>query len=109
MNAASGDTDVRRLTVRERESIEDLDSERARADRLDRQLQVALAEIAALRTARDAALKVAAWGGPRRIAGSTRHEHKAKRLSGVSATAPWRPHGLSLACELVSRSLEPPS
>jgi hypothetical protein len=45
---------------------EDLKCEQARAARLEQQLQRALAEIAALRTARDAALKVAAWGGPRR-------------------------------------------
>ena len=42
---------------------EDLKSEQARAARLEQQLQRAQAEIAALRTARDAALKVAAWVG----------------------------------------------
>ena len=63
MDAAGGKTEVRKLTVRD--LIDDRDSERARADRLDGQLRVALTEIAALRTARDAALKVAAWGGPR--------------------------------------------
>ena len=52
MDAAGGKTEVRKLTVRD--LIDDRDSERARADRLDRQLRVALTEIAALRTARDA-------------------------------------------------------
>ena len=46
-------------------------SETARATRLEQLLRHAHAEIAALRTARDAALKVAAWGAPRLVEGTT--------------------------------------
>jgi hypothetical protein len=53
---------------------EDLASEQARARRLEQELQRAEAEIKALRLARDAALKIAVWGG-RRIEVDTRGEY----------------------------------
>ena len=62
------------LVVSTAELREDLKAEQARAARLEQQLQRAQAEIAALRVARDAALKVAAWGGPRRVQSGTRRE-----------------------------------
>ena len=54
---------------------EDLAFERTRADRLEAALRRAELEIAALTIARDAALRVAVWRGPRRVEGGTRHEH----------------------------------
>ena len=54
---------------------EDLAYERSRADRLEGELRRAQIEIETLKTARDAALRVAAWGGPRRVESQPRHEH----------------------------------
>ncbi len=54
---------------------ENLTSEQARATRLEQLLRCAEAEILALRAARDAAIRIAAWGGPRRIESGTRDEH----------------------------------
>ena len=64
-----------RMVLSAAELREDLKIETARATRLEQLLRRAEAEIIALRTARDAAIKIAAWGGTRRTDGTTRHEH----------------------------------
>ena len=64
---------MRQMALSPAELREDLKSETEKARRLEQLLRRAEAEIVALRTARDAALKVAAWGGAR-IDGGTRHE-----------------------------------
>ena len=54
----------------------DLASERQRATRLEQQLRQARAENAALKTARDIAVRMCVWGSSRqRVDGTTRHEH----------------------------------
>ena len=64
---------MRQLALSPTELREDLQAETARAARLEQLLRRAEAEIEALRTARDAALKIAAWG--RRVEAGTRGEH----------------------------------
>ena len=64
-----------RMVLSAAELREDPKTETARARRLEQRLRHAEAEIAALRAARDAAIKIAAWGGTRRTDGTTRHEH----------------------------------
>ena len=66
---------MRQIALSPAELREDLKSETARATRLEQQLRHARAEIRGVEAARDAAIKIAAWGGQRRTAGGTRHEH----------------------------------
>jgi hypothetical protein len=53
----------------------ELERERERAERLAAQLRLAHAEIAALELARDTAIRLAVWGGSRRVDVDTRGEH----------------------------------
>ena len=59
---------------------EDLSYERARADRLEGELRRAHQEIAALKIARDTALRIAVWGG-RRVEIASRHDENDALLS----------------------------
>ena len=56
---------MREIFISAAELREDLKSEQLRATRLEQQLRHAEAEIVAQRTARDTALRLAAWGGLR--------------------------------------------
>ena len=65
----------RPLALTPKELRADLQNEQARAARLAALLQRALVENEALKTSRDTALRLAAWGGYRKVKGTTRDEH----------------------------------